>query len=160
MGWLWGQEHPTASSVFKILIIVFGVLLSSAGEVHFSWPGFLYQLGGHVFESFRVVMIQALMSGDEMRMDPLVSLYYYAPVCAVMNFMVALASEWHTFQWADLARVGPGMLLLNAFIAFLLNAASVLLVSFAHDASSSRCQTRFLLLTIRRLARRQDSCFT
>jgi hypothetical protein len=104
------------------------VLLASAGEIHFSWVGFLYQLGGLIFESVRVVMIQALMSSSGMNMDPLVSLYYYAPVCAAINLFVAWAAEWQSFQWADVATAGVWMLVLNAFVAFLLNVSSVFLV--------------------------------
>jgi hypothetical protein len=120
--------------VFKILVIVFGVLLASAGEIRFSWIGFIYQLGGLVFESIRVVMIQALMSNDGANMDPLVSLYYYAPICAVMNLFVAWAAEWQSFQWSDIAEAGTWMLLLNAVVAFFLNVSSVLLVSCASFA--------------------------
>ncbi|KAH8664110.1 triose-phosphate transporter family-domain-containing protein [Xylariales sp. PMI_506] len=128
IAWLWGQENPTGTVVFKILVIVLGVLLASAGEIQFSWIGFLYQLGGLGFESLRVVMIQALMSNAGMSMDPLVSLYYYAPVCAIANIFVAFAAEWDSFQWSDIRHTGLLILLLNATIAFLLNVSSVLLI--------------------------------
>ena len=61
-------------------------------------------------------------------MDPLVSLYYYAPVCAVMNAFVAVVTEMGTFQMGDVWRVGIFVLLANASVAFLLNISSVLLV--------------------------------
>ncbi|KAK8001835.1 triose-phosphate transporter family-domain-containing protein [Apiospora marii] len=136
IAWMWGQEHPTTLMILKILVIVLGVLVASAGEIHFSWIGFSYQLGGLIFESVRVVMIQALMSGSgdddaaagRRNMDPLVSLYYYAPVCAVTNLFVAWATEWPTFAWSDLAGVGPWMLVLNGLVAFLLNVSSVMLI--------------------------------
>lgn len=119
--------------VLKIMVIVMGVLIASAGEIHFSWIGFFYQLGGLVFESIRVVMIQALMSGDDnsgrRNMDPLVSLYYYAPVCAVVNSFVVWATEWPSFSWNHVVGAGPWMLVLNGLIAFLLNVSSVMLVS-------------------------------
>lgn len=77
-------------------------------------------------------MIQVLLSGDGMKMDPLVGLYYFAPVCAVMNFLVAMPSELPTFTWAAVSKVGVGMLFLNASIAFLLNVTSVFLVCCPH----------------------------
>lgn len=137
IAWMWGQEHPTTPMILKILVIVLGVLVASAGEIHFSWIGFSYQLGGLIFESVRVVMIQALMSGGgddaaatgRRNMDPLVSLYYYAPVCAVTNLFVAWTTEWPTFAWSNFAGVGPWMLMLNGLVAFLLNVSSVMLVS-------------------------------
>ncbi|KAK8017623.1 hypothetical protein PG993_013949 [Apiospora rasikravindrae] len=132
IAWMWGQEHPTTPMILKILVIVLGVLVASAGEIQFSWIGFFYQLGGLVFESIRVVMIQALMSGDDnagrRNMDPLVSLYYYAPVCAVANFFVAWATEWPTFAWSDFIGAGPWMVVLNGLVAFLLNVSSVMLI--------------------------------
>lgn len=125
---MWGQEHLTAPVVLKILGIVLGVLLASAGEIHFSTTGFLLQLGGLIFESIRVVMIKALMSDAGMKMDPLVSLYYYAPVCALINLGVAWLTEWPSFQLESIATTGPWVLFLNALVAFMLNISSVLLV--------------------------------
>lgn len=60
--------------------------------------------------------------------SPLVLLYYYAPVCAAFNLMVALMTEWRTFNVEDLQRVGWSMLALNGAVAFMLNVSSVFLV--------------------------------
>ncbi|ETS80352.1 hypothetical protein PFICI_07881 [Pestalotiopsis fici W106-1] len=128
ISWLWGQENPSRQTVYKILVIVFGVLLASAGEIHFSTLGFLYSLGGLVFESLRVVMVKNLISGTGESMDPLVSLYYYAPVCALTNLLVAFTVERHEFRWSAVSEVGLGLLFMNALIAFFLNVASVMLI--------------------------------
>lgn len=113
----------------NIMVIVLGVALASAGEIEFSWVGFMFQVGGTVFEAMRLVMIEIMLSSEGLKMDPLVSLYYYAPVCAVMNLAVALGSEIPTFEMQHLWDAGPFMLLLNALVAFMLNVASVCLVS-------------------------------
>lgn len=126
--WAWGVADPSLSALVNVLVIVAGVALASVGEIHFSLVGFLYQLGGIAFEAVRVVMIQVMLSGEGLKMDPLVGLYYYAPVCAVMNLLVAIPSEVPHFRWEDLASVGLGMLFLNALIAFMLNVASVFLI--------------------------------
>lgn len=133
VAWAWGVENPSLQKLINILVIVAGVSLASFGEIAFSWAGFLYQLGGIVFEAMRLVMIQVLLSDDRgaQKMDPLVSLYYYAPVCAVMNILVAMATEAFRFDFADLGRTGYGLLLLNAGVAFMLNVSSVFLVSFS-----------------------------
>ncbi|KAI0381814.1 TPT-domain-containing protein [Hypomontagnella monticulosa] len=128
IGWLWGVENPTYKTFAYIMLIVTGVALASLGEIHFSWPGFLYQVGGTIFESVRIIMIQSLMSSSGLSMDPLVSLYYYAPVCAVTNLVLSLASEWSSVVWIHASEAGLGMLLLNAVVAFLLNVSSVLLI--------------------------------
>lgn len=128
ISYVWGVSRPTGENVANVVGIAVGVALASAGEVQFSWIGFMFQVGGIVFEAMRLVMIQILLSGDDMKMDPLVSLYYYAPVCAAMNFLVALFTEFRSFQVDDLFKTGVSMLVLNALVAFMLNIASVFLV--------------------------------
>jgi hypothetical protein len=72
-------------------------------------------------------MIQILLHG--LKMDPLVSLHYYAPVCALINLLVIPFTEGLA-PLVDLAqgRVSPLILLSNAAVAFLLNVAAVFLV--------------------------------
>ena len=73
-------------------------------------------------------MIEILLHG--LKMDPLVSLHYFAPVCALMNIVCLPFMEgWAPFL--ELARVGPLILISNASVAFLLNVASVLSVGAA-----------------------------
>ncbi|KAK3499972.1 triose-phosphate transporter family-domain-containing protein [Neurospora hispaniola] len=126
--WVWGVEQPSQSRLINVLFIVFGVGLASFGEIAFSLTGFLFQLGGIVFEAMRLIMIQVLLKGDGQKMDPLVSLYYFAPVCASMNFVVALFTEFRSFNIADLYNTGLWCLLLNAVVAFMLNISSVCLI--------------------------------
>jgi len=177
--WIFRVAKPDLLILLNILIIVGGVAIASFGEIQFSLAGFLYQMGGLVFEAIRLIMIQILLSdkdsdkekdtedyekvetadvdedieraelvggveGDEeanaksisaqrpksggYKMDPLVSLYYYAPVCAVMNLFVALVVEVPTFDVNAVFITGPWILFANASIAFGLNVASVFLV--------------------------------
>ncbi|KAK5993571.1 putative sugar phosphate/phosphate translocator [Cladobotryum mycophilum] len=126
--WAWGVSDPNLSKFINIVVIVFGVGVASVGEIQFSWIGFLFQLGGTVFEAMRLVMIQVMLSGEGLKMDPLVGLYYYAPVCALMNFLIACVSEVPSFKYEDLVNTGFGMLFLNALVAFMLNVASVFLI--------------------------------
>ncbi|OLN82080.1 putative sugar phosphate/phosphate translocator [Colletotrichum chlorophyti] len=128
--WIWGVAEPSWNTFYNVLLIVAGVGLASFGEIEFSWLGFIFQMGGIIFEAVRLVMIQVLLKGDEgaQKMDPLVSLYYYAPVCAVMNFFIAWGSEFSSFKMEDLQKTGVTMLLLNAGVAFMLNVSSVFLI--------------------------------
>lgn len=73
-------------------------------------------------------MVQGLLSGSEFKMDPLVSLYYFAPACASMNFVVFLFLELPKITSDDIARVGVVTLFANAGVAFALNVAVVMLV--------------------------------
>ena len=90
-------------------------------------------------------MIEILLHG--LKMNPLVSLHYYAPVCALINLFVLPFTEGLA-PFYEIMRVGyvlifchqgavlmihvmpfsPLILLSNAFIAFLLNVAAVFLV--------------------------------
>jgi len=127
--WAFGVEQPSLRRFLNVSIIVAGVALASVGEINFSLIGFLFQLSGTTFEAMRLIMIQILLSDEGQKMDPLVSLYYYAPVCALMNVFIAGFAEAPNFNFADVAKAGYGLLLLNAAIAFLLNVSSVFLVS-------------------------------
>jgi hypothetical protein len=61
-------------------------------------------------------------------MDPLVSLYYFAPVCALMNGVVALILEVPYMTIDNVYQVGFLTLLANAMVAFLLNVSVVFLI--------------------------------
>ena len=106
-----------------------GVIIASFGEIQFVLTGFLYQASGIVFEAIRIVLVERLLNSAEFKMDPLVSLYYFAPVCAIMNATASLIIEVPKMHLADIYRVGLFTLLANAMIAFLLNVSVVFLVS-------------------------------
>lgn len=112
----------------NVSIIVIGVIIASLGEIKFVWIGFIYQIGGVIFEALRLTMVQRLLSSAEFKMDPLVSVYYFAPVCAVINFFVALVWELPKLTMVEVYHVGLFTFFLNGLCAFLLNVSVVLLV--------------------------------
>ena len=124
-----GVEKADLRTLINVSFIVIGVVIASIGEIKFVLIGVLYQIGGIVFEAMRLVMVQQLLSSAEYKMDPLVSLYYFAPICAFMNFCVAAAFEIPRISMADVYYVGPWILLANAMVAFALNVSVVFLVS-------------------------------
>ena len=103
-------------------------MLASFGEIKFSLSGFIFQMGGLFFEAYRLAFVQRLLSSEEHKMDPLVCLYYYAPVCAAMIGGMALFTEIPGLRMEDVFQVGLWVLAANAAVAFLLNVTSVLLV--------------------------------
>ena len=127
-GYALGVSKPNFKVLFNVSFIVIGVILASFGEIKFVLVGFLFQAGGIVFESVRLVLVQQLLSSAEYKMDPLVSLYYFAPLCAFMNLLVSLVFEVPKIHLADLWNVGIGTLLANAMVAFALNVSLVFLV--------------------------------
>jgi hypothetical protein len=75
-----GVNKPNQSTLSNVCVIVFGVMVACYGEISFVLTGFVFQVGGIVFESVRLVLVQKLLSSSEYKMGPLESLYYFAPV--------------------------------------------------------------------------------
>ncbi|RGP63936.1 duf250 domain membrane protein [Fusarium sporotrichioides] len=128
VSWLFGVMDPTIGKVANILVIAMGVAIASAGMIEFSVIGFIFQMGGLAFEAVRVVMTQVMLNGEGLKMDAMVGLYYYAPVVAVLNLLVAFIIEVPHFDMADFDRVGFPTLFLNAAVAFTLNFTSMVLI--------------------------------
>lgn len=126
--WAMGVAPPSMKTLGNVSFIVIGVVIASYGEIEFNLTGFLYQAGGITFEATRLVLVQRLLSSAEFKMDPLVSLYYFAPVCAIMNGVTALVLEVPGMTMNNVYDVGIPMLVANASIAFLLNVSVVFLV--------------------------------
>ncbi|OIW27387.1 TPT-domain-containing protein [Coniochaeta ligniaria NRRL 30616] len=126
--WALGVSQPNLKVFLNVSIIVVGVVIASMGEIKFVMIGFVFQMMGIVFEALRLTMVQRLLSSAEFKMDPLVSLYYFAPVCAAMNFAVALVWEIPKVSVDDFYRVGLFTLFLNGLCAFLLNVSVVFLI--------------------------------
>ncbi|KAH7075036.1 triose-phosphate transporter family-domain-containing protein [Paraphoma chrysanthemicola] len=126
--WSLGIKEPNMKTLGNVSFIVIGVVIASMGEIQFVMIGFLFQVGGIIFEAVRLVMVERLLSSAEFKMDPLVSLYYYAPACACMNGFVLLFTELPVLTMEDIYRVGGLTLFANALVAFLLNVSVVFLI--------------------------------
>ena len=113
-----------------VFMISCGVALASKGELRFNIIGFVTQAAavavclsphhffaesfprksvalilGVQFEASRLVMIQILLHG--LKMDPLVSLHYYAPVCALINLAILPFTEGLA-PFYEIMRIGYG----------------------------------------------------
>lgn len=126
--WGLGVEEPSLTKLGNVTAIVIGVIIASYGEVELNLLGFLYQTFGIAFEATRLVLVQRLLSGAEFKMDPLVSLYYFAPICAVFNGIMCLFFEGSSLSFEQIQNVGFLTLLLNAATALCLNVAVVFLI--------------------------------
>lgn len=76
--WASRIQDPNKKLGVIVVMISTGVALASQGELNFDLTGFMIQAAAVAFEASRLVMIQVLLHG--LKMDPLVSLHYYAPV--------------------------------------------------------------------------------
>ncbi|KAJ5347634.1 hypothetical protein MYU51_003633 [Penicillium brevicompactum] len=126
--WAFGIAPTNMKALGNVMVIVLGVVIASFGEIQFDGLGFIIQIAGIIFEALRLVMVQRLLSSAEFKMDPLVSLYYYAPACAVTNGIVTLFTDLPRITMGDIYGLGIGTLVANALVAFLLNASVVLLI--------------------------------
>lgn len=129
-GWTLGVSQPNLKQFLNVSAIVVGVIIASFGEIHFVTIGVLFQIGGIIFEALRLTMVQRLLSSADFKMDPLVSLYYFAPICAVMNGVVALIWEFPKVTMAEVYHVGLFTFFLNGLCAFMLNVSVVFLVRY------------------------------
>ncbi|RSH91246.1 hypothetical protein EHS25_009545 [Saitozyma podzolica] len=125
---LFKLQHLTQQLALIVAMISFGCALAAYGELHFEMFGFLCQTSAVVFESSRLVMIQILLQG--LKMDPLCSLHYYAPVCAIINACFLPFTEGLA-PFREALRIGPLIMISNAAVAFGLNVAAVFLIGAA-----------------------------
>ncbi|GAA5972275.1 hypothetical protein JCM11641_002386 [Rhodosporidiobolus odoratus] len=124
-----GLEKMEPRKLVIVLAISSGVALASYGEIAFEWSGFIFQAVGIAFEAARLVSIQKLLTG--LKMGPLVSLYYFAPVCAGLNMLLIPFFEGSAPFYAVGELIGFPFLIVNATTAFALNVAVVFLIGCA-----------------------------
>ncbi|POY71281.1 hypothetical protein BMF94_5593 [Rhodotorula taiwanensis] len=124
-----GLEQMQPRKFVIVIAISCGVALASYGEIAFDWQGFVCQALGIAFEAARLVCIQKLLTG--LKMGPLVSLYYFAPVCAALNLMLIPFFEGAAPFQDALELVGWKVLVGNATTALALNIAVVFLIGCA-----------------------------
>ncbi|KAK7408024.1 hypothetical protein QQX98_009797 [Neonectria punicea] len=130
VSWTWGIVTPNSTSFLNVLLIIFGIALASTGEVQFSGIGFFIRIAGTGCEAIRLVITQVMLSPDGHQLDPLVILYYVAPVCTVISIFLATVYEGNAFEWEDITKAGGySIIFLNASLAFLVSIASALLVN-------------------------------
>lgn len=134
-----GVERMEISTVCAVLIICLGVGGASVGEGNFSLFGFCLQLGAFILDGMRMVLLKTLTASNRCNLDPLSGLFYYSPVCVaalcgpVAYFEGAkLYSIWHT-----IAPSFFGVLILNALLAFSLNAILLSLFRVASPTTVS-----------------------
>ncbi|TIB15518.1 hypothetical protein E3P92_01649 [Wallemia ichthyophaga] len=111
-----------------VSMISSGVCIASFGEAAWNTTGFAVQVIAILLEASRLVMIQLILTN--LKMSPLTSMYFFAPVCAVINACILPFTEgWAPF--VHLKDLGAIVLATNASVAFGLNVAAVFLIGAA-----------------------------
>lgn len=102
-----------------IVWVITGSCLAVTGEVHFVMIGFILQAASQIAECSRAVMGEWVLSGGDLKLDPLTYTLFTAPICLV----VLLVGNF--FAWDPLIPERAGqlwhLLIPNASLAFLLN---------------------------------------
>lgn len=81
------------------------MILASLGEIRFQVDGFMCRMGAIVFEAYRLSFTQKISSDEKYKMNPLVSLYYFAPCSACMTAAMGVLGEWRNIRWEGLGEV-------------------------------------------------------
>mmetsp|Transcript_15860 Transcript_15860/g.26677 ORF Transcript_15860/g.26677 Transcript_15860/m.26677 type:complete len:320 (-) Transcript_15860:502-1461(-) len=125
---LTGIETSSCMEVNIVTIICIGVAITSVGESYFSWTGFTFQSLAILAESSRLVLTNLLMK--QLKLDPLSSLYYIAPLCCLFVGIACLIFEFQELPFERMQTTDFLMvMMLNGSVAFTLNVAVVLLIS-------------------------------
>mgnify|MGYP003387263435 CR=1 FL=1 len=125
---LGGLEKSSCLELYIVVIICIGVAMTSVGELYFSWVGFTFQALGIMAESTRLVLTNMLMK--QLKLDPLSSLYYISPLCALFIGVACCYFEFSSLPWERILTQEFGLILVvNGAVAFTLNVAVVLLIA-------------------------------
>ena len=123
-----GLEKTSCVELYVVTVICIGVAMTSVGEVYFSWLGFSFQSLAILAESSRLVLTNILMKS--LKLDPLSSLYYISPVCAICIGIGCMVFEFNDLPWQRMQTTEFILIMLvNGAVAFTLNVAVVLLIS-------------------------------
>jgi len=126
-----GLERPSCRLGLYIMLVSCGIIASCVAQVNPSVPGVLLQLGAISCEAIKLCLVNILLISRGLKLSPVASLYFIAPVCTV-----ALLPVWAAFEATRLnargveafAAVGIGIFALNLCLAFVLNIATMALI--------------------------------
>lgn len=122
-----GLEKTTQIELYIVTVICIGVAIASVGETYFSWIGFTFQALAILAESSRLVLTNIVLKS--LKLDSLSTLYYVAPLCAVLIGIACAIFEADHLPWEMMQSQGfVVVMLVNGFVAFALNVAVVMLI--------------------------------
>ncbi|GAA5888510.1 hypothetical protein JCM16303_002199 [Sporobolomyces ruberrimus] len=135
-----------------VVVISAGVGIASAAEVNFNLTGFSIQMVAIAIEATRVTLIQLLLTPTSSSsnsssppssspkpysnpsattsMSPLKSLYFFAPICLVLNLFLLFPLEGIS-PILEIPRLGWSLVVTNASLTFGLNLSAVMLIGLS-----------------------------
>lgn len=97
------------------LLIVAGTLVSCAGEFLFVPSGVLFQSTAVACQASQLVLVEKLFRKH--KLDPLLALYYLAPVCACFSAVSFCIFELSTFSADALTSTGVYYLVVDVLMS-------------------------------------------
>ena len=122
-----GLEKTSFTEIYIVTLICIGVAITSVGELYFSWVGFTFQSLAILAEASRLVLTNIVLKS--LKLDPLSTLYYVAPLCALFIGVACLIFESEELPYEMMYTTEfITVMLINGMVAFTLNVAVVLLI--------------------------------
>lgn len=119
-----GLERFRLNKLGILILIVTGVAIASFGEIHFVWFGFMLLIASLVLEAVRVCSLQVLLQRAGLKLNPMQTLMYIAPVTAGFLTPAAVLLESASIMHNTTIVYGPSFYLTmvtNASCALALN---------------------------------------
>lgn len=124
-----GLEIMSCRMLLIMSVISIGVLVASYGEIHISWIGVVYQMGGVVGEALRLIFMEILVKRKGLKLNPVSVMYYVSPCSALCLFIPWIFLEKPKMDAHGTWTFQPIVLLLNSLCTFALNLSVFLVIS-------------------------------
>jgi len=121
-------EAPCKRTFLNMVVVVSGIVLASYGEVVFIAIGVACQVASIFAEAIRLILVQILLQRKGIKLNPVTTMCYVAPSCLLCLLLPFAVVEAGTVTSYTGAKVGPGLLLGSAALAFALNCSVFLLI--------------------------------
>jgi hypothetical protein len=116
-----GTQEWSMPKIASLFIITLGLVITSWGELNFSWLGFTMQVTALVTEGLRINIIELRMKSAGYKLNALSSVQVFAPLVCLLLFICALFIDRAAFDMEQIDAIGKWIFLANASVAFLLN---------------------------------------
>lgn len=146
LGVIVGTEAYQHSCLLKALIVSAGVGLAAWGEIQANWFGVVLQLGSVLCDCTRCTIMQiSMQANSQLKLSPIGTLYFVAPMAASVLFVPALLLELpvirtlNSIPWAWLGGSCIATASLNIVVFTLVGKTSALTTSMVGPVKEAFC---------------------
>lgn len=128
MGMALGTEAWSKERMLNLIVVVGGVLIATYGEVAFVMTGVVCQVISLFSEALRLTLVQRLVQNDDIKLNPIATMYYVSPICFIALLIPLATMEAGRLMMHDWSRTPASLVIASAVGAFALNCSVYLLV--------------------------------